>query len=256
MLYPWEKQSRSNLNRCELNGEENPCLKQLRDNDLLNPAPFSHRTMVILCNDGARDYIKPFDFDPYLTIGQWVETRQDVPVGKILGISNPGHLHGFEPGMTYREVLFECLHGYGIIPETLTFLASGENKDHEIPQEDDPNRQKASRGGMELIQYGDWYVIKNGQQRGIMAMFHIWQTYGGNGLLLNVRVENRIPKDILNKPASVKKPPGWPGGDNKRVLLAAYFSVSFARFTGLGTDASPDPAPVSAVLTFLPDSKL
>lgn len=133
MKLPWVRISRSDLNRCTFLGEENPSLRLLRDNDLRDPAPFSHRALIVFGNDGAPDYIKPFNFEPYLTIDQWIETRQDVPVDRILGIFTDGHLKKFVSGMTFREVLFECLHGYGIIPETLDFLASNNDKDLEIP---------------------------------------------------------------------------------------------------------------------------
>lgn len=187
--YPWKKNSRSELTRLAFKGSENEVLRRLRDQDLINPAPFTHQTLIEWCGMGAPDFEKPFNHDYESSFKDWTEVKTDVPVTKIIGILCTGNLKSYSKGMTFREVLFESLHGEGITEESVEFLIGPEDKDHQMPHRFNPNFPKsASRGPLKFSQFGDWFIAGNGQQRAIIAMYAIWQQHGDSGLIKNVSV--------------------------------------------------------------------
>ncbi len=142
---------------------------------------------------GKQDYEIPFDYREYKDGSVTrLDENIDIPVSQIIGINCSGNLDNYVRGMTFREVLFESLHGTGITEDTVNFLLSNDSKDREMPHSPRKDIPKSfSKRGMEVTQYGDWFVITNGQQRGIIAMYLIWQKFGNDGLLKNVNVIRR-----------------------------------------------------------------
>lgn len=194
--YPWRRNSRSPLKRYILYGEENEVLRRLRDQDLINPTPFTHQTLVAFDGTGAPHFEKPFNYQDYESDSmKWIQERADVPVTKIIGLGCTGNLDNYSDGMTYREVLFESLHGDGVTEESVKFLVGSEDKDHEMPHKFNRDNPKSrSAGGLNISQYGDWFIVNNGQQRSIIAMYAIWQQYGDSGKIQNVTVSRRVKK--------------------------------------------------------------
>ncbi len=192
--YKWRINSRSDLKRHMLYGTENEVLQKMRDQDLINPAPFTHQTLISFDGRGAPDFEKPSNFhhnEPKSV--EWIEIRADVPVTQIIGLGCTGNLDNYREGMTFREVLFESLHGDGITDESVAFLVGHKSKDLEMPHQFNRNNPKSrSAGGLELSQYGDWFIVHNGHQRSIIAMYAIWQRYGDAGLLRNVTVSKQV----------------------------------------------------------------
>ena len=45
-----------------------------------------------------------------------------------------------------------------------------------------------SSGKLEIYRYGEWFVVANGKQRVVFAMFHIWQIGGTHIKNVNVRI--------------------------------------------------------------------
>ncbi|APG27025.1 hypothetical protein A7E78_03765 [Syntrophotalea acetylenivorans] len=195
--FPWKRASREDLSPYAYPGRpQNKILTSIREKEKANPAPFSDRTLIRMDNSGAPDFEKPFNFTPFLR-ADWVESTENlnIPVCQILGCHSTNNLDNYQPGDTFKEVLFESLHGLGIIEESSKFLVGPASKDIEMPHVRDPEVPKSgSHGPLILSQYGDWFFIKNGQQRGIIAMYLIWQKYGDKGLLKNVKVNSYIPK--------------------------------------------------------------
>lgn len=186
-IYSWQQSLKQNLNRYKIYSEENQILKQLRDTDLKNPAPFSSQTLIIMDNMGAHQFEKPNGFSALSSPIE--EIIVDIPITKIIGISCSGNLNNFSEGFTFREVLFECLHGDGINDKSVRFLMGSKLKNQNMPHERNPENPKSySKGPLRLIQYGEWFIVSNGQQRAIVAMYAIWQAFGKNGLLKNVTI--------------------------------------------------------------------
>lgn len=171
-------------------GSENEVLRRLRDQDLINPAPFTHQTLIEWCGMGAPEFEKPFNYHDYESSSKdWIVVKADVPVTKIIGIECTGNLDSYSKGMTFREVLFESLHGVGLTEDSVEFLIGPEDKDHQMPHRFNPKLSKSrSTGSLKLTQYGDWFIAGNGQQRVIFAMYAIWQQHGDSGLIKNVSV--------------------------------------------------------------------
>lgn len=142
-----------------------------------------------MCGIGAPEYEKPFDYSDYEGGRQEQFKNVDIPIEKILGINCTGNLENYKPGMTFREVVFQCLHGSGITEDTVEFLVGNETKDIEMPHSPVPGIPKSrSKGGISASQYGEWFFIGNGQHRGIIAMYLLWQKEGHKGTLKNVSV--------------------------------------------------------------------
>lgn len=189
--YPWHRTSRMDIKRHSWNGsEENQELRILRDKDLNNPAPFTHQTLISFDNFGALDFEKPLNFQDYYSDSmRSKKVKINVPIKQIIGLSITGNLDNYSEGMSFREVLFESLHGDGIIEESVEFLIGPESKDIDMPHRFNKNNPKSrSSGKLEISQYGDWFIVNNGKQRAIIAMYAIWQRYGDCGLLQNVTV--------------------------------------------------------------------
>lgn len=192
--FAFERLSRAELTR----NEDNPSLEELRDRELIAKAPFSDRVVVVGWNN--TDYTLPYDPDCF-DAGKTVDCTKDVPIGRILGISNAGHLYknlDKGSGDTFREALFEHLYGLGITPESLKFLGSNALKTQRMPQAEGCS---LSRGGIEMIECDGWFIVNKGQQRVIMAMYHIFQRdrvdgtseeHGDKGKLKQVQVSTYL----------------------------------------------------------------
>ena len=185
-IHKWSRPSRQGLVPYTPYGVEPEAIGELRRRDLASPAPFSHRAMLVQSTLSTTDFELPPGFRPY----EYHSPRNmHIPVHRIAGIGNGNHLDNFQNGMTFQEVLFESLHGQGITNESLDFLTGEKSKDLEMPHVpfgDDPKTR--SKYSLKLSAYGDWFIITGGQQRGIVAMFAIWQRFGTGGLLHNVTV--------------------------------------------------------------------
>ncbi len=172
---------------------ENPWLKVIRDNELANPAPFSG--LPLLVGGGPENIAKCPDLGSEIRGGHCVVA--DVPVIDIVAINVDGNLDNYERGMTFREVLFNCLHGHSLTQHTLDwFLSDCVKADHRrhspeyvaYPQNENvPAKAKGTRG-VELTRYGNKYVIEQGKQRTLIAMFWIFQNRGPAGLFKGVGV--------------------------------------------------------------------
>ena len=163
-------------------------LRWLRDSDLLKPAPFSHRSVLVMSSGNWGEYECPPGWDTYCGSESGAR-NMDVPVDRIAGLGVNSNMAAARDGMTFQEILFKALHGYGMTWETIEFLVGSHDKSAEPPQaprKDDPKTKM--RRGLELSRRGDWFIIENGQQRGIVAMYAIWHRKGKGGLLRNVRV--------------------------------------------------------------------
>lgn len=185
--HAWEKGLFIPTMSHSIDGNENSQIATLRANELANPAPFSHRTLLEIHSGFKKgiDFQVPDSFTPVQ--GDFEIEYKDVPIDRILGVGNAGNFDNYSPGMTFREVLFHCLHGGGLVQESLDFLASNLCKDAEMPHTPIKEFPKTrSKRGLEISQHGEWYVIDNGHQRGIFAMYHIWQL--GGLAIKNVRV--------------------------------------------------------------------
>lgn len=184
--YRWLNQSPAELERYVPYGAEPELIHDLRSKDLIFPAQFTHQSMLVIGTQRTTDYELPPRFLGYQS---GASLYIDVPVVKIVGISCSGNLHNYHDGMTFREVLFRCLHGQGITKASIDFLIGPDKKCKEMPHTPivgDGNTR--ARGPLELTAYGDWFIISNGQQRGIIAMYAIWQLHQQEGKLRNVKV--------------------------------------------------------------------
>ncbi|KAK0039495.1 hypothetical protein Bpfe_031082 [Biomphalaria pfeifferi] len=163
-------------------------LRWLRDSDLQNPAPFSHRTVLVMSSGASGDYERPTGWGD-IREDAAVVMNTDVPVDRIAGLGMNTNMAAARDGMTFQELLFKALHGCGMTWETIDFLVGSDDKAQEPPQakaKDDPKTRM--KRGLELSRHGDWFIIENGQQRGIVAMYAIWHRMGPGGMLRNVPV--------------------------------------------------------------------
>jgi len=171
-------------------------IKLLRDNETRDPAPFSFRTLIETNNNGTGNYESPVDISTYLESGKVITKKMDIPINKIIGAHTTNNLDNYTPGLHYRDILFQCLHGIGITQDSLDFLSGYDDKDKEMPHEPVREVPKSfSKRELEFVKYGDWFVSSNGHQRAIMAMFYLWQTDGDKGSIKNVTVHEWLIQD-------------------------------------------------------------
>lgn len=188
--YPLYRPSKSNLIRnIGYDVVENEIIKEIRDNEIDNPAPFSDRTLIDW--QFEEQFEKPDGFLKYAPkLGEKSEGPIDIPIDKIIGVGSTNNLDNHKIGMTFKEVLFEGVHGNGLTQASKNFLLSAESKDKEMPHKPIVGAHKTrSARGVEVTRYGDCFVINNGQQRVIFAMYLIWQRDGAKGVLRNVTVK-------------------------------------------------------------------
>jgi len=177
-------------------GKENEQMREIRDGEEKNPAPFGSKTFLLLDHPESLRVLEhsPGDLKSLRTyIG-------DVPISKIVGMRKETWLEGFQHGMTFRDVLFKCLHGQSLVPESLDYFLSSRMKAHSkcctegfyyFPQDDELKGTDAyGRKGIRFARRGDYYFVEQGQQRSIMAMFWIFQKIGIEGKLQQVDVES------------------------------------------------------------------
>ncbi len=179
---------------CYGNEEENAILAQIRDEELKNPAPFSNREIVDFGMPKSES-LYPLDEQG----GEFSDSVEDVPIIDIVGLSNTNNLDNYEEGMTFRDVLFKCLHGASLTKESLQYFVGDDLKSdkHEcnpeftyFPQDEKYMGSKGyARRGVGLTKRGDVFYVDQGKQRTIIAMFHIYQVFGSGGLFRRVRVE-------------------------------------------------------------------
>jgi hypothetical protein len=172
---------------------ENEFIALIRDNELKNPAPFSNRKLLV------EDDSRSFEEYPELRYVErdTKEVIDNVPIIDIVAIATPTNMEPFEYGMTFREVLFECLHGHSLTQETLDYFLSDclKSDRHEndaayqhYPQNDDVDPKAKGRRGVGITQRGRKYLVDQGQQRTLLAMFWIFQNEGISGTFKQVRV--------------------------------------------------------------------
>lgn len=162
-------------------------LREMRDQELRRPAPFSGRRFV---SDGRlHQALRPVP-------NKAVERRRceqqrriwvDVPITRIVGITCAGHLSNVTMLNSFRDVLFYGLHGLGTTQDTVDFLCSDADKS-EPPPQDYPRQPGSSKGALLLSEHSGWYIVGNGQQRAVIAMFALWQREGMKATLKNVPV--------------------------------------------------------------------
>ncbi|MCG8313156.1 MAG: hypothetical protein MI976_08065 [Pseudomonadales bacterium] len=202
---PWIQQlntPESRLLYCDYSEYE--AIKYLRDHELLNPAPFSNRSLIELHNYSTLGYECPIDITRYRTHTS-TTYKMDVPILNIIGAGTTANMHNFIPGKTYRDVLFTCLHGAGLNMKSLEFLSSTNSKDGEMPHSRVNNDRKTrSKRPLELTRFGDYFFSSNGHQRTVFAMYFIWQMDGINGLLKNVTVN-----ELFALPEQRPQPSFW-----------------------------------------------
>lgn len=178
--------------RNSIPGHESAALERIRDAELINPAPFSHRRF--LTENGAPDEIdcwRPYDTEAYR---RWdAPAIKDVPILKILGVNNGNHLSNRHEIVSFRDALFIGLHGLGMTEATIEFLCSEADKSEPPPTDHPKGYPGDSRRGLELIEYDGWYFATSGQQRVIVAMYALWQREGFGGVLRNAVVTPQVP---------------------------------------------------------------
>ena len=191
-VIPWRQKLVEPTSRLLYAKKEYPAVARLRNLELLNPAPFSKRTLIHYGLDRS-DFESPVNFSNYSDTAL-PDYYDDVPVINIIGAYTTNNMACWVKGMTYREVLFEALHGAGIYQEGLDFLASNRCKKEDMPHKVVENDRK-TRSTKELYfyKYGDYYISGNGHQRTIFAMFHNWQEEGEKGTVKNVLVKEMKP---------------------------------------------------------------
>lgn len=192
--FPWVQNRYTIKSRYTLYGySEFDAIRILRDSEEKIPASFSNRTLIPYPNFSMSEFECPVDFSRY-NEGFINRYTADVPILGIIGAGTTNNLDNYQPGMTYRQVLFECLHGAGLGIDALDFLKSDAPKSHEMPHTViDRISKTRSYGGLELVRFGDYYFSSHGHQRTIYAMFAIWQEDGDKGRLKNVEVVERLP---------------------------------------------------------------
>ncbi len=169
--------------------EENKILSRIRKLELIHPASFSNRTLIDFTFNTESIFEKPFNFNEYKQCTFESLDSVNIPINKIVGLDSTNNLDNYEYGMTFQNVIFQCLHGTGINEKSVSFLTGNESKNNTMPH--DPLRgMRKSRavGGIKATQYGEWFVIDSGRQRTLIAMYLIWQKYGESGFLKNVSV--------------------------------------------------------------------
>ena len=201
---PFEiRNSKTNLNRYKcLDSKskevENKYIKELRDNEEFNKAPFSDRVVVIMPQYKRLSNHYEHTKETYIDM----ETGEKLPDGimnieimRIVGFENCGQMIPCE-GMTFKELLFEKIWGCSLTKETIKYFTSNDMKAQgydgyrEMPE----NREKRingsyARGGIILTEIeGGYFIVTNGKHRVLMAMYAIFQKDGENGYLKKVKV--------------------------------------------------------------------
>lgn len=197
-----KRKSRDNLARYSVDGKQNEIIEMIRDEELKNPAPFSDNVLLIFGSYDMSEINKIVHVPEklYETDGGGREDFvDDIPILKIAGIENRGNLaSNYEYGMTFREVLFECLHGRSLTDKSLEYFLSTDLKANGCERENgfrefDQTVEKIDskyigRNGIGLTQRHGYFYCDQGKQRTIIAMFYIYQKEGVDGFLKKVRI--------------------------------------------------------------------
>ncbi len=121
MFYTYDKKGRSsnNLNRYMIGDEENIFIQKLRDNEIKEPATFSHK--LIWFDSHYKDSTPEEENIKDLPKGCFIDIEtgeklppniMNIPISNIIGLDNAGQLGNIkEEGLTFKEALFERLHG-------------------------------------------------------------------------------------------------------------------------------------------------
>jgi len=159
-LHPWAKELCIPEKRYTYSGyPEFEAIRILRDNELGKETDFSNRTLIQYHNHSTLGYECPVDFEKYN--GAITSYKMDVPIINIIGAGTTNNLNNYIPGMTYREVLFQCLHGAGVDRRSLDFLLSAESKDLEMPHTRiDNDRKTRSERALKLVRFGDYFFVE------------------------------------------------------------------------------------------------
>lgn len=195
MIFPEFRKSKTKLKRLKFEGVENPIIAQIREGEMANPAPFSDRVLYVASDND--DYTLPSSAK---VLGDFPDHETgDIPILQIVGVNNSNNMEHIA-GMTFREVLFEALHGATLCEDSLDYFLSNDLKDGRFinnksfryfDQNDRFIKSKVyGRKGIQGTRLGQNFYINQGQQRSILAMFWIWQSRPENLMLQNVQVSS------------------------------------------------------------------
>ena len=172
---------------------ENTVIAELRNMEELRPAPFSNKTLIEWGFSSDNKYECPVQYSQYNNV-TGVDEYGDVPIKRILGACTTNNMatgseEVFEPNTTYRGTLFNYLHGGNLNQESLDYFED-ENRGHEgMPVERIGNDRKTrSDGEWSFVKYGDYYFSNHGHQRTVFAMYHLFQKYGDEAVIKNVKI--------------------------------------------------------------------
>lgn len=181
-----------------LPGHHNPILERVREIESKERAPFSGLP-VLLDNSDVTLHRRP-EIAPG---GRLLTPRLgNVPILRIAGISIASALYRddcpfVEGDTTFRDVLFNHLHGRSFTDKSVAYLLSDCVKHPDFAgyarfeqDEDISIRGTGSyaRGGMEFSERNGWFFASNGQQRAIFAMYVVYQAQGECGVIKNVKI--------------------------------------------------------------------
>jgi hypothetical protein len=175
------------------NEPENPVIAQLRNYEELSSAPFSTKTLIEWDTLVDTKYECPIKYSDYNDV-TGVTNYGDVPILNILGACTTnnmatGYQEVFEPNTTFRGTLFHYLHGGNLNQASLDYFEDGKRSSGGLPVEiigDDPKTK--SKREWTFVQYGDYFFSSNGHQRTVFAMYHLFQKYGDEAVIKNVKI--------------------------------------------------------------------
>lgn len=183
----------TNKRRTYGNEPENTVIAELRNIEELRPAPFSNKTLIEWDFSSDNKYECPVQYSKYNSV-TGVEEYDDVPILKILGACTTNNMATgskdvFEPNTTYRGTLFNYLHGGNLNQVSLDYFEDENREQEGMPVERIGNDRKTrSDGEWSFVQYGDYYFSNHGHQRTVFAMYHLFQKYGDEAVIKNVKI--------------------------------------------------------------------
>jgi hypothetical protein len=175
------------------NEPENCVIAKLRDTEEINQAPFSNKTLIEWDLSTDSKYICPVIYRDYANV-KGVSKYGDAPVLKILGACTTNNMatgckEVFEPNTTYRGTLFNYLHGGNLDVSSLDYFEDENRGTAGMPVKRIGNDRKTrSEREWEFVQYGDYFFSSHGHQRTVFAMYHLYQKYGTDAVIKNVKI--------------------------------------------------------------------
>lgn len=181
-----------------LSGHTSPTLERVRAVENENKAPFSD--LPVLLADSSTTLERRPDLAP--TGRLLIPRLGSVPVIRIAGVTlatalQRDDLPFVEGCTTFREVLFNHLHGRSFTDGSVEYLLGNTVKHPDFPgfvrfeQDEDSSIRGTgayARAGMEFSERNGWFFASNGQQRALFAMYLIFQARGPSGVIENVKI--------------------------------------------------------------------